>query len=183
MSTFFYIVETLSKTCPPSVTNSTNASIVSPDAVSQATAAMLYIYACSYSLGWGPLPWVYVSDIVPTRTRYYSLVLTSASRWLWSFVVSKTTPGMVTNLGWKFFITCAIVKFGAMGLFLMRVTSTACVSQPYYLLRSKNLISGTKGRSLEAMDVIFGAISKEERDRNIIKQEHGNVKCEVNLSV
>ncbi|KAG7440771.1 uncharacterized protein BT62DRAFT_1012366 [Guyanagaster necrorhizus] len=34
------------------------------------------------------------------------------------------------------------------------------------------LIPETKGRSLEDMDVIFGAISKEERNKNIIRQEH-----------
>ena len=47
-------------------------------------AAMLYIYVCFYSLGWGPLPWVYVSDIFPTRTRHYGLSVASSSQWLWS---------------------------------------------------------------------------------------------------
>jgi hypothetical protein len=40
-------------------------------------AAMSYIYGCFYSMGWGPLPWVYV---VPTRTRHFSLA--SESQWL-----------------------------------------------------------------------------------------------------
>ncbi|KAK0446131.1 general substrate transporter [Armillaria borealis] len=156
MGTLFYIVGALLKTHPPPVTSSTNALVLPPNAVSQATAAMIYIYVCFYCLGWGPLPWVYVSDIFPTRTRHYGLALGTASQWLWSFVVSKTTPDMISNLGWKFFITFATVDIGAMGLFL-------------------SLIPETKGRSLEDMDVIFGAISKEDREKNIIKQEHGQL--------
>ncbi|KAK0500131.1 general substrate transporter [Armillaria luteobubalina] len=156
MGTLFYIVGALLRTHPPPVTSSTDTSVSSPDAVSQATAAMIYIYVCFYCLGWGPLPWVYVLDIFPTRTRHYGLALGTASQWLWSFVVSKTTPDMISNLGWKFFITFATVDIGAMGLFL-------------------SLIPETKGRSLEDMDVIFGAISKEERDKNIIQQEHGQL--------
>ncbi|KAK0199772.1 general substrate transporter [Desarmillaria ectypa] len=154
MGTLFYIVGALLKTHPPPATSPSDTSVVSPEPASQAMAAMLYIYVCFYSMGWGPLPWVYVSDIFPTRTRHYGLALASASQWLWNFVVSKVTPDMVTNLGWKLFVMFATVNVGAMGLFAI-------------------LIPETKGRSLEDMDVIFGAISKEERDKNIIKQEHG----------
>ncbi|KAK0495755.1 general substrate transporter [Armillaria luteobubalina] len=153
MGILFYIVGALLKTHPPPATSSTDTSVVSPEPASQAMAAMLYIYVCFYSMGWGPLPWVYVSDIFPTRTRHYGLALASASQWLWNFVVSKVTPDMVTNLGWKLFVMFATVNVGAMGLFAI-------------------LIPETKGRSLEDMDVIFGSISKEERDKNIVKQEH-----------
>ena len=81
----------------------------------------------------GPLPWVYVADIFPTRTRHYGLAVASASQWLWSkftyttvvlswwcvldFVVSKVTLQMETNLGWKLFIMFATVNIGAMGTF------------------------------------------------------------------
>ena len=51
---------------------------------------------------------------------------------------------------------------------LARVISTIWSSQP---LRSA--IPETKGRSLEDMDIIFGAISAEERQAHIAKQEHG----------
>jgi hypothetical protein len=55
-----------------------------PAPSSKAMAAMLYVYVCVYSMGWGPLPFVYVSDIFPTRTRHYGLAMSSASMWLWS---------------------------------------------------------------------------------------------------
>lgn len=34
--------------------------------------------------GWGPLPWIYVSEIFPTRTRHYGLSVASATQWLFS---------------------------------------------------------------------------------------------------
>ena len=38
----------------------------------------------------GPLPWVYVADIFPTRTRHYGLAVASASQWLWSELKNKS---------------------------------------------------------------------------------------------
>ncbi|KAL0577238.1 hypothetical protein V5O48_004757 [Marasmius crinis-equi] len=148
MGTLFYIIGAILKTHPPPKldTNST------PPPASQAMAAMLYIYVCFYSMGWGPLPWVYVSDIFPTRTRHYGLALASSSQWLFNFVVSYITPTLVTKLQWKLFIMFATINVGGMGVFSL-------------------LIPETKGRSLEDMDIIFGAVSAEERAAGIEKAQ------------
>ena len=85
MGTLFFIVGAILKTHPPP-------KIAPPDppVASKAMAAMLYIYVCFYSMGWGPLPWVYCSDIFSTRTRHYGLATASASQWLFSmFFVSQ----------------------------------------------------------------------------------------------
>ena len=78
MGTLFFIIGALLKSFPPDPQAS------QPSPPSKAMAAMLYIYVCFYSLGWGPLPWVYSSDIFPNRTRHYGLAVASASQWLWS---------------------------------------------------------------------------------------------------
>ncbi|TFK68388.1 sugar transporter [Pluteus cervinus] len=145
MGTLFYIIGAILKTHPPP------ASVTTPPPASQGMAAMLYIYVCFYSMGWGPLPWVYVSDIFPTRTRVYGLSLASASQWLWNFVISKVTPSLKTALGWKLFIMFATINIGAMGVFSL-------------------LIPETKGKSLEEMDVIFGSVSAEARRAQIDRQ-------------
>ncbi|KAF8982014.1 general substrate transporter [Cyathus striatus] len=150
MGTLFFIIGAILKTHPPPVVAAGES--VSPPPASKAMAAMLYIYVCFYSMGWGPLPWVYVSDIFPTRTRHYGLALASASQWLWNFVVSKVTPDMISDLGYKVFLMFATVNIIGMGGFAL-------------------LIPETKGRSLEDMDVIFGSISADERHKNIEKQE------------
>jgi len=149
MGTLFYIIGAILKTHPPPPIGSAPST---PPPPSKAMAAMLYIYVCFYSMGWGPLPWVYVADIFPTRTRHYGLATASASQWLWNFVVSKVTPQMKTNLGWKIFIMFATVNIGAMATFSL-------------------LIPETKGRSLEEMDVIFGSVTAEERQAGIDKRE------------
>lgn len=80
MGVLFFIIGAILKTHPPPDSGDN----VNPPPASKAMAAMLYIYVCFYSMGWGPLPWVYVSDIFPTRTRHYGLALASASQWLFS---------------------------------------------------------------------------------------------------
>ncbi|KAG6889244.1 hypothetical protein C0995_002456, partial [Termitomyces sp. Mi166 len=143
MGTLFYIIGAILKTHPPPPVV-TGQLPPAPPPPSRAMAGLLYIYVCFYSIGWGPLPWVYVSDIFPTRTRHYGLAVAN-------FTVSKVTPQMVTNLGYKIFLMFATVNIGAMGLFSL-------------------LIPETKGRSLEEMDIIFGAISADQRQADIEKQ-------------
>lgn len=151
MGILFFIIGAILKTHPPP-TIIPNTPIPAPPPASKAMAAMLYIYVTFYSIGWGPLPWVYVADIFPTRTRHYGLALASASQWLWNFVVSKVSPNIQTQLGYKMFLMFATINIGAMATFALAIPET------------KNL-------SLEEMDVIFGSISKEQREADINKQE------------
>ncbi|KAG5653194.1 hypothetical protein H0H81_001822 [Sphagnurus paluster] len=153
MGTLFFIIGAILKTHPPVAAKPGQE--INPPPASKAMAAMLYIYVCFYSMGWGPLPWVYVSDIFPTRTRHYGLALASASQWLWNFVVSKVTPQMITNLGYKIFLMFGTINVAAMGTFAF-------------------FIPETKGRSLEDMDVIFGAVDARERADNIARREREN---------
>ncbi|KAG6835767.1 hypothetical protein H0H93_014874, partial [Arthromyces matolae] len=119
MGTLFFIIGAILKTHPPP------ASTTSPPPASKAMAGLLYIYACFWATGWGPLPWVYVSEIFPTRTRHYGVAVASSSQWLWSgltiyaldFVVTKVTPQMITNLGYKIFLMFATVHIGALAVF------------------------------------------------------------------
>ena len=53
MGSLFYIIGAILKTHPPGELEDG----ASPPAASKAMAAMLYIYVCFYSMGWGPLPW------------------------------------------------------------------------------------------------------------------------------
>lgn len=151
MGTLFYIIGAILKTHPPPSSNA-NIAAPSPPSASKAMAAMLHIYVCFYSMGWGPLPWVYVSDIFPTRTRHYGLALASASQWLWSFVISKVTPNLNTSLGYKMFLLFATINIGGMTVFSL-------------------FIPETKGLSLEEMDIIFGSISAEQRRADIDKRQ------------
>ena len=63
---------------------------------------------------------------------------------------------MVTDLGYKIFLMFATINIGGMAVFSL-------------------LIPETKGRSLEEMDIIFGSVSREERQAYIEREEKGIV--------
>ena len=111
-------------------------------------AVMIYLYVIGYSASWGPVPWVYCSEIFGTRLRGYGVGLASATQWLFNFVITKITPAAINNIGWRTFIMFACFCFG-MALF------------------SFLFITETKGLSLEDMDILFGAVAAEQRRRDI----------------
>ncbi|KAJ7575614.1 general substrate transporter [Mycena floridula] len=151
MGTFFFIMGAILKTHPPPAIN-TSQPPPSPSPASRAMAAMLYIYVCFYSMGWGPVPWLYCSEIFPTRTRHYGLAVASGSQWLWNFVLTKITPDLVTDLGYRLFLMFATINIVGMGIFSL-------------------IIPETKGHSLEEMDIIFGTVTAEERRARIESEE------------
>jgi len=123
-----------------------------PSASSKAMAGIIYLFCVAYSFGWGPVPWIYVAEIFPNRTRHYGLAFSSATQWLFNFVISKISLTMETNLQGKIFITFATISIGGMAVF------------SWFLPETKN-------RSLEEMDVIFGSVTAEHRTADIHKAE------------
>ncbi|EJD35354.1 sugar transporter [Auricularia subglabra TFB-10046 SS5] len=147
MGALFFMIGAILKTHPPAV----SADGAIPPA-SRAMAGLLYIYVCFYSMGWGPVPWVYVSDIFSTRTRAYGMGWASATQWLFNFVVSQISLTIKRELGWKLFLLFGTINIGGM------VTFTFFIPE-------------TKGRSLEEMDVVFGSVTAEKREQDIARAE------------
>ena len=145
MSGFLWIVGAIFNTHTPDK----NATTVSPASI--AMACMIYFFVIPYCFSVGPLPWVICSEIFNNRTRHYGLMTAAATQWLFNFAVSMATPHMVVKMsgGGIFFFFAAInmVSF-TLALFLPE----------------------TKGVSLEAMDVLFGLVTQEERDADIARQ-------------
>lgn len=69
MTTMMLIIGILLVKFPPDP----NASGVSSASI--AMAVMIYLYVIGYSASWGPTPWVFVSEIFPTRLRAYGVGL------------------------------------------------------------------------------------------------------------
>ncbi|KAL4767821.1 general substrate transporter [Aspergillus nidulans var. acristatus] len=141
MAVFMFILGAVLVSYPPMDTDTiSNASI--------AMIVMIYLYVISYSASWGPIPWVYISEIFPTRLRAYGVGMGSATQWLFNFVVTKFTPSAVSNIGWRTFIMFGVFCF-AMGLWV-------CI-----------FIKETKGKRLEDMDDIFGGKTVEQMQKDI----------------
>jgi MFS family permease len=66
MMSMMFIIGAVLDTHPP-----TNVNTVSSASI--AMVAMIYLYVIGYSASWGPIPWVYVSEIFPTRLRAYGV--------------------------------------------------------------------------------------------------------------
>ncbi|KAH8176773.1 sugar transporter domain-containing protein [Sarocladium implicatum] len=98
--------------------------------------AMIYIFAAAFNAGWGPVAWIFVSEIPSNRLRAYNVALASFVHWVMNLVVSKATPVMLTNIPYgTYFI------FGSFNA-VMAICS-------FWLPE-------TKGVSLERMDELFG---------------------------
>ncbi|TEY50776.1 hypothetical protein BOTCAL_0273g00080 [Botryotinia calthae] len=96
----------------------------------------------------GPIPWVYVSEIFPTRLRSYGVGLAASTQWLCNFSITEITPIAVSNIGWRTFLMFGFFCFG-MGVW------------------SFFFIKETKGKTLEELDILFGGINAEQRARDV----------------
>lgn len=117
------------------------------DKVSSASIAMvvmIYLYVIGYSASWGPIPWVYLAEIFPTRLRGYGVGMGAATQWLFNYVITEITPNAINHIGYRTFIMFGCFCFGNF-LFV------------YFFIRE------TKGRTLESMDVLFGTIDADKR--------------------
>ncbi|CAD6564822.1 MAG: hypothetical protein ASARMPRED_005693 [Alectoria sarmentosa] len=124
----FLIIALIVKYNPPRAT--TTAKISSPGA---AAIAMVYLEAAMYNLSWGPVAWLYIGEIFPTRIREFGVATGAASQWLFNFVLSQITPHAIANIGWRTFLMFCIFNWAI------------------------SVYSWTKGRSLEEMEFVFGS--------------------------
>lgn len=72
----------------------------------------------------------------------------AATQWLFNFVITEVTPHAVNSIGWRTFLMFGIFCT-AMGIFVT------------FFLKE------TKGRTLEDMDLLFGAIDEAQRRADV----------------
>lgn len=96
----------------------------------------VYLYGFIYCATWQGITWVYCSEIFPLDIRMLCVAITTADQWLWSFIISRTTPYMITSLGYGtyMFFGSLMVIMGFWAFFF---------------------IPETKGLTLEDMDALF----------------------------
>ncbi|KAL9112095.1 MAG: hypothetical protein Q9227_003472 [Pyrenula ochraceoflavens] len=136
MGTFMLIIAVVSATHPPKKSNGSN---IASSGI--ASIIMVYLEAFSYNMSWGPLPWLYISEIFPSRIREIGIATGASSQWLWNFVFSQITPHAITNIGWRTFLMFAIFNW-------------AIIGYTWFFVKETNR------KSLEEMDVLFGQIDR-----------------------
>ncbi|KAG4029035.1 hypothetical protein MFRU_018g01400 [Monilinia fructicola] len=142
MMTMMFILSAVLVTHPPNTKSPT----VAPASI--AMVVMIYLFVIGYSASWGPIPWVYVSEIFPTRLRSYGVGLAASTQWLCNFSITEITPIAVSNIGWRTFLMFGFFCLG-MGAWAFLV------------------VRETKGKTLEELDLLFGGVNAEQRARDV----------------
>ncbi|CAE6498094.1 unnamed protein product [Rhizoctonia solani] len=102
--------------------------------------ACLYIFAVSFCASWNGISWIVCAEIFPLGVRALCCAITTATQWLWQFVIARSTPYMVANIGYGtylFFGVCMVLMI------------------PWAIF----VLPETKGVSLEDMDELFGYVA------------------------
>lgn len=101
---------------------------------------MVYLFAAAFQFGWGPVCWIYVSEIPTNRLRGYNVSLAAATQWLFNLVVARVSPVMLVSVG------------GPTGYGTYFIYGSFCFAMGVAAF----WIPETKGISLERMDELFG---------------------------
>ncbi|OAX83504.1 hypothetical protein ACJ72_02139 [Emergomyces africanus] len=110
------------------------------NAASMCLIVFVCLYICGFASTWGPGAWVLIGEIFPLPIRARGVALSTASNWLWNYILALITPYLVdaerANLGSKVF-------------FIWGATCTLSMLFAYFFVYE------TKGLSLEQVDHMF----------------------------
>lgn len=96
----------------------------------------ILIFCASFSVGFGPVVWVLLSEIYPSNVRGRAMSVATFALWIGTAVIGQVVPWMLENLT-------------AAGTFF--VFALCCVPVPFILKR----IPETKGMSLEEIEKVW----------------------------
>jgi sugar porter (SP) family MFS transporter len=74
--------------------------------------ACVYINAFIICATWQGITWTYASEIFPLDIRMLCVAITTADTWLGSFIIARTTPYMISGLGYGTYFVFAGVLVG-----------------------------------------------------------------------
>jgi len=109
-----------------------------------AVVICVIVFNAAFGYSWGPVPWLYPPEIMPLVFRAKGVSLSTATNWIFNFIVGELTPYLQEVIEWRL--------YPMHGLFC--VLSFIVV---YFLYPE------TKGVPLEEMDAVFGEEVLDER--------------------
>ncbi|KZS93142.1 general substrate transporter [Sistotremastrum niveocremeum HHB9708] len=110
-----------------------------------AVVICVIIFNAAFGYSWGPLPWLYPPEIMPLTIRAKGVSLSTATNWLFNWIVGEATPVLQDVIEWRlypmhgFFCVCSFILV-------------------FFLYPE------TKGIPLEEMDAIFGDESSSDEE-------------------
>lgn len=105
----------------------------------------IMLYSASFMFSWGPICWVYISELFPNTIRSQATAYAVAFQWIFNFVVSST------------FVPMYNMQLGEMGdnfghFFAYGLYGVMCVVAAIFVWR---LVPETKGKTLEDMSRLW----------------------------
>jgi hypothetical protein len=59
----------------------------------------IFLFAAFFQFGWGPVCWIYVTEIPTSGLSSLNMALAAATQWLFNFVISRAVPSMSVTAG------------------------------------------------------------------------------------
>lgn len=114
----------------------------------------MFLFSGAFSASFGPVSWIYQSEIFPMNQRALGTAVSTASNWMNNVIIGQITPYGFNKLGWKYFF-----------VFVATNASNAVVS--YFLFPE------TKGKTLEEIGLLFGDtnVRSFEQDQDTPSEE------------
>jgi SP family xylose:H+ symportor-like MFS transporter len=103
----------------------------------------LLLFMASFSISWGPIVWVLLSEIFPTKIRSLALAISVFIQWVANFAVTQVFPSLVEN-DW--------LKTHFNGAFPFYSFSIICLISFLFVWK---LVPETKNKSLEQMETLW----------------------------
>ena len=97
------------------------------------TLVFIIIFTASFMMSWGPICWVYISELFPNKIRGQAVAIAVAAQWAANYFISSTYPPMMQYSGG--------ITYGFYGL--MSILSAWFVWK---------MVPETKGKSLEEIE-------------------------------
>ncbi len=105
----------------------------------------IMVYSASFMFSWGPICWVYISEIFPNTIRSQATALAVAFQWIFNFIVSST------------FVPMYNMRLGSMGdsfghCFAYALYGVICLAAALFVWK---IVPETKGKTLEDMNALW----------------------------
>jgi len=100
------------------------------------TLVFIVVFTASFMMSWGPICWVYISELFPNKIRGQAVAIAVAAQWTANYVISSTYPPMMeysSTLTYAFYCLMALLS----ALFVWK------------------MVPETKGKSLEEIEKIW----------------------------
>lgn len=74
---------------------------------SYSVIAFIFVFIIGYATSWGVIAWVYPAELFPMPIRSKAISITTASNWLFNYLISLLSPILMQQLNWGLYIILA----------------------------------------------------------------------------